>query len=821
MHASLQAFAAYRQFIVFQTAPRNDGSGKLDKWAINIQTGKRHNAHDPVIWMDHASAEAIAAQWGTGYGYGFVFTKNDPFWFLDIDGALNPATASWNPIVESMCSIFKGCAVEISTSGTGLHIFGRGTPPPHGCTNKVLGLEFYHEGRFAALTGWNAYGDANTDASAILGQFCASYFPAKAGEDNAEWSEGPVAEWNGPTDDNELLRRAHKARSTANAFNNKAGFAELFNRDEAALARTYPNPGNGLYDESGADQALANHLAFWTGRDCARIERLMRRSRLVRDKWDEPRPEGTWLQKTILNACARGGDVCKDAPTPAPSSPIQEPVMMQAGLPQTASDLPPQQAIPDFATDEVEMRGGSADGTMQREVLLAHFKGCIYVRGLHRAYVPGGLLLKPEQFKVSYGGWRFQIDKTGDKYTRDAWECFTQNELYKFPSVEGVCFRPELPAGAVVNTPGYSAVNTYVPVTVPRIKGDPGRFLRHLKMLLPNERDAQIMLCYMAACVQHQGVKFQWAPLIQGVEGNGKTLLTRCVAEAVGRRYVHWPKASKLAKEFNKWMLDKVFYAVEDIYVPDSRREVIEELKPMITGGDGLEIEGKGVDQISADICGNFIFNSNHKDAIRKTANDRRFCILYSAQQEFSDLARDGMTPSYFEELYEWLRADGYAIVTDFLYTFSIPDELNPAKRCQRAPSTTSTVSAIHASMGSVEQEILEAVDQGQQGFCGGWISSHWLDVLLERKRMGNRLTPHKRKEILATLGYKRHPALSEGRTNRIVTPDGTRPRLYVKEDVLAVQIVDAEAAAKEYERTNTTALRIPMMQPAFGRPGL
>lgn len=35
-------------------------------------------------------------------------------------------------------------------------------------------------------------------------------------------------------------------------------------------------------------------------------------------------------------------------------------------------------------------------------------------------------------------------------------------------------------------------------------------------------------------------------------------------------------------------MLGKVFYGVEDIYLPDSRAEVFEELKPMITGGDGL-----------------------------------------------------------------------------------------------------------------------------------------------------------------------------------------------------------------------------------------
>jgi hypothetical protein len=66
-----------------------------------------------------------------------------------------------------------------------------------------------------------------------------------------------------------------------------------------------------------------------------------------------------------------------------------------------------------------------------------------------------------------------------------------------------------------------------VPINTPRKAGDAGPFLRHLAKLLPDERDRSILLAYMAASIQHKGVKFQWAPLIQGAEGNGKTLLTR------------------------------------------------------------------------------------------------------------------------------------------------------------------------------------------------------------------------------------------------------------------------------------------------------
>ena len=90
---------------------------------------------------------------------------------------------------------------------------------------------------------------------------------------------------------------------------------------------------------------------------------------------------------------------------------------------------------------------------------------------------------------------------------------------------------------------------------------------------------------------------------------------------------------------------------------------------------------------------------------MRKTQNDRRICTLFSAQQQAADLARDGMVGDYFPSLYNWLRADGYAIVSELLHTFPIPNEYNPATGCQRAPVTSSTAEAIKGSTGGIERE--------------------------------------------------------------------------------------------------------------------
>lgn len=782
---ALGAMAAYRQFIIYVAQPSRTRPGKTDKFPVDFRSGKVANAHDAAIWTDHTTAIAAAASWGQGYGVGFVFTEADPFWFLDIDGCLLPDGSDWSPLSKQLCGAFAGAAIEVSQSGKGLHVFGVGRPPAHGCKNEALGIEFYHAGRFAALTGIGAVGNVAFDASATLPALVANYFPPDLGQIRQEWSTAPVPEWRGPSDDEELIRRALRSHSTASAFGGRASFADLWTGKIEALARAYPDPAR-AYDSSSADAALCQHLAFWTGKDCERILRLIAKSALVRDKWNRE----DYLQRTILGAVGRQFDVLSDK--------VPEPVAGAAdGPPPTATNEPPRPA----------MVQGSTFINNDDQLLL--FGGCVYVRDVHRVLVPGGNLLKPEQFKVHFGGYTFTMDNANEKTTRDAWEAFTQSQAFRAPRADSTCFRPELPPGALVKRNGQIFVNTYWPVDVPRKVGDVTPFLNHLARIIPNERDRFIALCYMAACVQYQGHKFPWAILVQGAPGNGKSLLSLCVAHAIGQRYVHWPKASKLAAQFNGWMVGKTFYAVEDIHVPGAKMEIIEELKPMITGGNGLEIESKGVDQISADICGNFIFNCNDKSDLPKTNKDRRYGVFHCAQQSAEDIMRDGMGGDYFPKLYEWLRNEGYAIVAEFLWTYPIPREFNPAVTAggllHRAPDTSSTGAAIEASRGGVEQEVLEAIEQGLPGFCGGWISSIQLDKLLERLGAARRITHTKRKEMLHELGYDYHPALLDGRVNNQVLPDGGKPRLFVHHTSAARHIAGAAEAARAYEQANNS----------------
>ena len=87
-----------------------------------------------------------------------------------------------------------------------------------------------------------------------------------------------------------------------------APFPALWTADETVLGKFFPDTEgnqNRAYDASKADAALARHLAFWTGRDCERIRRLMERSALVRSKWLRE----DYIYRTVLGVCAITRDV--------------------------------------------------------------------------------------------------------------------------------------------------------------------------------------------------------------------------------------------------------------------------------------------------------------------------------------------------------------------------------------------------------------------------------------------------------------------------------------------------------------------------------
>ena len=751
---ALEVLRQYRQWITYIVVPDHSRPGKSDKFPTDWRTGRVEDAHDGGIWTDF---ETVAA---TDKPVGFVFTDKDPHWFLDLDVCFNDK-GELSPIAVQLCTVFAGCAIEVSQSGSGLHIFGSGPVPTHSKKNKEFRLELYTDKRFVALTGLNIQGDAAKQCPEGIAWLVASFFlPGGAAEYDADvdLSDKPRSDWVGPADDAELLPRAMRSQSAKAAFGTGASFADLWNAETSVLATAYPTSGSGPYDASSADAALAQHLAFWTGSHGQRIERLMRKSKLAREKWDS---HGSYMLLTIRSACARQVDVLKDK------------------LPQFELDAAAAPASD--ASAAAEQRQTAVDGAtfLAPDKQAGLFKGCIYVRADHGVLVPSGEILKPDTFKVEYGGYTFAMDLANERTVRDAFEAFTQSQVLRPPMVASTCFRPPLSFGTILTEDDVKRVNVYRPRGIKRVKGAVGRYLDVLKLQLPNKRDRTIWLSWLAAIVQYPGVKLRWAPVMQGVEGNGKSMHADVLRISIGKVYTHSVDPSKLGGNFNAFMAGKLLMIVEEVMFGKNPTALLNKLKPFITN-TFLEIEGKGANQFSDDVFVNWIFFTNFVEGLPARESERRYAHFLCAQQSKADLARDGMTGDFWHSFHVWLSAGGYAAIADYLATYDIPAEFNPAGSCVTAPDTSTRTEALAAGCSEEEQILREAIDSGVIGFKGEWISSIKAAKHLDDHR--NPVHGPALGGLIRKLGYRPHPGLAkaDGRTNDLVLIDGGKPRLYV-----------------------------------------
>jgi hypothetical protein len=800
---ALAPLARYAQFILVKLVPVPGDPGKFEKFPCDYRTGQMTpkdsgGAFNSDFWMTLADACRAAAAAGPSYCVGFVITENDPFACTDMDDCAAVMGDGWIPEVQEVLDIHPGGAVEVSLSGRGLHVWSTytGAPPEHGMKSDYKRgkkwLEFYTEKRFIAL-GSTASGKM-IDITAELPAFVETLFPPRRSDASAAegWQDGPCEGHTLLTDD-QLITRAKKHERSLGAVLAFQGakpvphFTDMWEGNVKRLAICFPPLTVGKdFDGSDADFALAKDLAYWTGRDHTRIERLMQLSALKRDKWEERRRNGTYLQETILEACARCMRVYYVPPISLPAKP--PPGAAQRALPKVIKH----------------------STFVAREEMVTLFDGCVYVQDQNKILLANGDLVDQPRFKAKFAGRSFAMDNTLQaKPTKDAWEAFLSNEVIEFPRVEGTTFEPRLDFQQVVERDYRQWINVYRKPEVDMAEGDTTRFMELLYKILPKGDDAIILLSYMAAVVQYPGVKFRWAPFIQGTQGNGKSTLVECLKYALGRKYIFSVKSKMITNDFNAWLEHNILYIADDIYSTADRNDIMEALKSLITDGD-QPVTLKGIDSILKRIVGNFIFTDNHKDAMKKQDDSRRICTLYSAQQSKWDRRRDGLTESFFvgeDGFVPWLNNGGYSAVAYMLHTMDIDPRYNPAGNCQEAPETSATREAIIDGRTQVEHDVAEWIELEEQGFCGDFVSFDMLKRKMSAIPAYSRsMAPLKIKEMLARLGYEVHRALPDGRTVEKVQPDDKRAILYVQRESWVAELEDAPAVAALYVEAQKAA---------------
>jgi hypothetical protein len=257
-----------------------------DKTPIDPKTGGAASTTNPATWSSFDTAWDRYAT-GKAAGVGFVLTENDPYTVVDLDHCRDPQTGEvfeWAQIAIDKLASYS----EISPSGTGFHIFIRGKKPATSKCRREMGegiggkarTEAYGQWRYMTVTGRHVGGTPPTieERQAALDVFCETHLgKADKSDDGAEFEKGVSG-----LDDAKVIAKATAAK-------NGSKFLTLW---EGNWKGSYASPSN-------ADMALVNILAFWVGHDEEQIDRLFRKSKLMRGKWDEDRGDTTYGQNTI------------------------------------------------------------------------------------------------------------------------------------------------------------------------------------------------------------------------------------------------------------------------------------------------------------------------------------------------------------------------------------------------------------------------------------------------------------------------------------------------------------------------------------------
>jgi len=263
---------------------------KPPKRPYDPRTGEPAKTNDPKTWATFE--EALSAYEQDGFdGIGFVFTKDDPYKGIDLDKCYDPDTGRterWAEIIIHDLNSY----VEFSPSGTGFHTIVKSNFKLPGnddknTTRKKGNFEIFNSKHFMTITG-NVVGKAKRIRK-VEGTLRRVYEAVFGDEEKPEKGKETLPGRQGRSDE-KLIKNVRKEDEKLN---------DLMGGKWKQLG--YPS-------RSEADQALANNLAYYLGKDADRIRSVMMQSGLKRKKWERT----DYLQGTIDKAIAH----CKNTYSP-------------------------------------------------------------------------------------------------------------------------------------------------------------------------------------------------------------------------------------------------------------------------------------------------------------------------------------------------------------------------------------------------------------------------------------------------------------------------------------------------------------------------
>jgi hypothetical protein len=361
-------------------------------------------------------------------------------------------------------------------------------------------------------------------------------------------------------------------------------------------------------------------------------------------------------------------------------------------------------------------------------------------------------------YAIKREAFNAKFDREGECVTAEMSASQYALNAVKIKTVVDVMYWPG--ASRLFEHEGKAMLNTHVdrgvkPLVPVEGSGVINRFLQHVALVLPDEREREILLDWMCFVCQNPGQRVNWALLLQGAQGTGKTYFVNVLQAVLGRNVSNLDPSS-IAGRFTGWAHGSTVVAIEEIRISGTNKyEILDRMKPFLTN-ETVSIEEKGRDHRTVPNFSSYFLLTNHADAIPIGVGDRRYCVLYSDVQSEGQLydvmgGKEG-NERYFDDLFGDINSErGAGELAWYLKNRQVSCNFSPRGR---APETKARQAMINLSVSPDRQLLEDAIAEHECCVINGDI----LDVtwLNEMCKMGDSELPKTRtiSAILLDMGY-------------------------------------------------------------------
>jgi len=281
-------------------------------------------------------------------------------------------------------------------------------------------------------------------------------------------------------------------------------------------------------------------------------------------------------------------------------------------------------AADDFGDDEPEEFTVPAGPLTEFREQLAGFRYCLdppsFIRRADKK------MISEKSFNGRYAPLVKCIPKLEARYKDNAPKlAISQSVLER---IDGTCYRPGEPDIC------GNLLNMWQDPKIEPLGEEPTIFLQHMDYLIPNQRERDLALNWLAWCVQKPAEKQMFALLIVDDGGTGKSWIGYMLRVLFGDQNVAMTESDHPVKDmFNGWTLNRQLGFIHEL-VPDRRVDLASRLKGVITEAH-IWVNEKFIARFRAENRTNLLCCSNHRDALKIARKDRRWPVVQGASDPF------------------------------------------------------------------------------------------------------------------------------------------------------------------------------------------